>query len=86
MVKGSERYHDDVTWSEGLVSAAKNVAASVSMLCEAANAVVVGDAAEERLISSAMAVSSSTQQLLIACRCATGTGRQSCSAVHLTRS
>lgn len=67
-VKGTERYHDDMTWSEGLVSAAKNVAASVSMLCEAANSMVNGDAGEERLVSAAMSVSAATQQLLIACR------------------
>eukprot|EP00123_Amoebidium_parasiticum_P019071 comp24336_c0_seq6/m.46161 comp24336_c0_seq6/g.46161 ORF comp24336_c0_seq6/g.46161 comp24336_c0_seq6/m.46161 type:complete len:710 (-) comp24336_c0_seq6:415-2544(-) len=67
-VKGSERYHDDATWSEGLVSAAKNVAGATSLLCEAANNAVNGEASEERLISSSMAVASSTQQLLLACR------------------
>ena len=40
-----------------------------SMLCEAANLVVLGEASEEKLISAAKAVSSSTQRLLIACRC-----------------
>eukprot|EP01134_Creolimax_fragrantissima_P001817 CFRG1817T1 len=67
-VKGTGKYHDDITWSEGLVSAAKNVAGSTELLCEAANQVVTGSATEEKLISSSMAVSRSTQQLLIACR------------------
>ena len=40
-----------------------------NVLCEAANLVVLGEASEEKLISAAMAVSSSTQRLLIACRC-----------------
>ncbi|KNC83011.1 hypothetical protein SARC_04714 [Sphaeroforma arctica JP610] len=66
--KNTEKYHDDITWSEGLVSAAKNVAGATELLCESANSVVTGQASEERLISSSMAVSRSTQQLLIACR------------------
>ncbi|KAG6451547.1 hypothetical protein O3G_MSEX007224 [Manduca sexta] len=59
---------DDGQWSEGLVSAARLVAAAAHSLVEAANALVHGAASEERLISSARQVASSTAQLLVACK------------------
>ncbi|XP_052742695.1 talin-1 isoform X2 [Bicyclus anynana] len=59
---------DDGQWSEGLVSAARLVAAAAHALVEAANALVQGAASEERLISSARQVASSTAQLLVACK------------------
>ncbi|XP_074468145.1 talin-2 isoform X2 [Sebastes fasciatus] len=59
---------DDGQWSQGLISAARMVAAATSNLCEAANASVQGHASEEKLISSAKQVSSSTAQLLVACK------------------
>lgn len=59
---------DDGQWSEGLISAARLVAAATHSLCEAANAFVQGHAAEEKLISSAKQVASSTAQLLVACK------------------
>ncbi|XP_045457678.1 talin-1 [Melitaea cinxia] len=59
---------DDGQWSEGLVSAARLVAAAAHALAEAANALVQGAASEERLISSARQVASSTAQLLVACK------------------
>ena len=52
----------------GLISAARKVAAATQGLCEAANAVVQGHASQERLISSAKQVASSTAQLLVACK------------------
>eukprot|EP00795_Rhopilema_esculentum_P003812 gene3812-15100_t len=60
--------HDDGQWSQGLVSAARMVAAATGSLCEAANAAVQGNASEEKLIASAKAVANSTAQLLLACR------------------
>eukprot|EP00117_Sycon_ciliatum_P044924 scpid3709/ scgid32340/ Talin-1 len=54
-------------WSQGLVSAAKTVAATTNALCEAANAAVDGGASEERLIASSKAVAKATAQLLVAC-------------------
>ncbi|XP_018022014.1 talin-2 isoform X3 [Hyalella azteca] len=59
---------DDGQWSEGLVSAARLVAAATHSLCEAANALVQGHATEEKLISAAKQVAGSTAQLLVACK------------------
>ncbi|XP_023231887.1 talin-2-like isoform X2 [Centruroides sculpturatus] len=59
---------DDGQWSEGLVSAARLVAAATHSLVEAANSLVQGHASEEKLISSAKQVASSTAQLLVACK------------------
>ena len=44
------------------------VATATSNLCEAANMVVQGQAKEEKLITAAKAVASSTAQLLISCQ------------------
>lgn len=59
---------DDGQWSEGLVSAARLVAAAAAALADAANALVAGAGSEERLISAARHVASSTAQLLVACK------------------
>ncbi|KAK7790683.1 hypothetical protein R5R35_008203 [Gryllus longicercus] len=59
---------DDGQWSEGLISAARLVAAATHSLVEAANALVQGAAGEEKLVSSAKQVASSTAQLLVACK------------------
>jgi len=59
---------DDNQWSQGLVSAARMVAAATHNLCDAANAMVQGHASEEKLISSAKQVAASTAQLLVACK------------------
>lgn len=59
---------DDGQWSEGLISAARLVAAATHSLCEAANALVQGQASEEKLISAAKQVAGSTAQLLVACK------------------
>uniref|UniRef100_A0A4W3IH66 Talin 1 n=1 Tax=Callorhinchus milii TaxID=7868 RepID=A0A4W3IH66_CALMI len=59
---------DDGQWSQGLISAARMVAAATSSLCEAANSAVQGHASEEKLISSAKQVAASTAQLLVACK------------------
>ncbi|XP_046398722.1 talin-1 isoform X1 [Ischnura elegans] len=59
---------DDGQWSEGLVSAARLVAAATHSLVESANALVQGLSSEEKLISSAKQVASSTAQLLVACK------------------
>ena len=57
-------------WSEGLVSAAKQVARSTSELCESANACVTSTLPEtqDRLVASAKAIAKHTAQLLMACR------------------
>ncbi|CAH1788698.1 unnamed protein product [Owenia fusiformis] len=65
---GMADYEEDGQWSEGLISAAKLVAAATHNLCDAANAMVQGHASEEKLISSAKQVAASTAQLLVACK------------------
>merc|ERR1719150_1439225 len=59
---------EDGQWSEGLVSAARMVAAATHNLCESANALVKGHASEEKLIGAAKQVAGSTAQLLLACK------------------
>lgn len=59
---------DDGQWSEGLISAARLVAAATHSLVEAAQNLVCGVGTEELLISSAKQVAASTAQLLIACK------------------
>lgn len=59
---------DDGQWSEGLISAARLVAAATHSLVEAAQNLVQGVGTEEMLISSAKQVAASTAQLLIACK------------------
>ncbi|XP_055631381.1 talin-2 isoform X3 [Toxorhynchites rutilus septentrionalis] len=59
---------DDGQWSEGLISAARLVAAATHSLVEAAQHLVMGTGTEETLISTAKQVASSTAQLLIACK------------------
>ena len=44
------------------------VAAATQNLCDAANAMVQGHGSEEKLISAAKQVASSTAQLLVACK------------------
>merc|ERR550519_1880401 len=59
---------EDGQWSEGLVSAARLVAAAIHNLCEAANSLVQGNSSEEKLIAAAKQVSAATAQLLVACK------------------
>ncbi|XP_075218972.1 talin_middle and talin-RS domain-containing protein rhea isoform X1 [Lycorma delicatula] len=59
---------DDGQWSEGLISAARLVAAATHSLVESANSLVQGVSSEEKLVSSAKQVASSTAQLLVACK------------------
>ncbi len=65
MTKSMESlYLTNGAWSEGLVSAAKEVAFATGDLCEAANAAVKGEVRRERVIAAARSVSSSTARLL----------------------
>merc|ERR1740128_753612 len=69
--KVSKKTHigsEDGQWSEGLVSAARMVAAATHSLCEAANSLVKGHSSEEKLIAAAKQVSAATAQLLLACK------------------
>ena len=59
-------YFSDGTWSDGLVSAARLVAASTKELCDCANSAVQGSADKPMLIAAANSVASSTAQLLSA--------------------
>ena len=64
----SNSKEEDGQWSQGLISAARMTAAACHTLCEAANGLVQGHATEDRLISSAKQVASSTAALLVACK------------------
>merc|ERR1719278_520563 len=66
--KSTNTLTEDGQWSEGLVSAARMVAAATHNLCEAANALVQGHTSEEKLIGAAKQVAGSTAQLLLACK------------------
>merc|ERR1711899_612762 len=66
--KSTSNLTEDGQWSEGLVSAARMVAAATHNLCEAANALVAGHTSEEKLIGAAKQVAGSTAQLLLACK------------------
>jgi len=59
-------YFSDGTWSEGLVSAAKQVCAWTHELCESANMAIKGDVQPERVIAASKNVGASTAQLLSA--------------------
>eukprot|EP01113_Clastostelium_recurvatum_P033497 TRINITY_DN4425_c0_g1_i1.p1 TRINITY_DN4425_c0_g1~~TRINITY_DN4425_c0_g1_i1.p1 ORF type:complete len:657 (+),score=216.76 TRINITY_DN4425_c0_g1_i1:108-2078(+) len=64
-------YRRDPTWAEGLVSAAKAVAAATSQLVGVANKAAngeVGDQVEEALVAASKAVAASTSQLVAAAR------------------
>lgn len=76
---------EDGQWSEGLISAARLVAAATHSLVESANALVQGLASEEKLISSAKQVASSTAQLLVACKVNTFVTTLPCSAAVARR-
>jgi len=65
---GGNRYHLDPMWANGLISAAQNVAASVTQCVKAANNAASGKAEEEALIASARGVATSTAHLLSASR------------------
>ena len=68
-VKKESQYNtEDGQWSEGLVSAAKMVAAATNELCDAADTLVKGISSEEKLIGAAKQVASSTAQLVYACK------------------
>ncbi|CAG2163728.1 unnamed protein product [Oppiella nova] len=76
-VEGQPQYaSDDGQWSDGLISAARHVAAATHSLVEAANALVQGQASEEKLISAAKQVAGSTAQLLVACKVKAGSDSQ----------
>lgn len=59
-------YKRDSTWAEGLISAAKEVAATVGHLVQSADSTVKGTGEVEALIISAKAVASSTARLVTA--------------------
>ncbi|KAJ3396786.1 Talin-1 [Lobulomyces angularis] len=64
--KGEKMYYNDGTWSDGLVSSAKQVATATQSLCDSANQSLKGTMNRDRVIVAAKAVSASTAQLLSA--------------------
>jgi talin len=63
-----QRYRNDPTWANGLISASHGVADSVQSLVKAANKAATGMADEEELVATARAVASSTAHLVSASR------------------
>eukprot|EP01133_Synstelium_polycarpum_P010994 gene10994-12806_t len=65
-------YRNDPTWAEGLISAAKNVAAATKALVDVANKAASGQdipgGVEEALIATSKAVTAATSQLVAACK------------------
>jgi len=65
--KGQSSYKRDPVWSEGLISAAKYVAAATQQLVQAANDVAEGKKVDDAaLIAASLAVASATAQLVSA--------------------
>jgi len=64
--KTSSVYKRDPQWAQGLISAARTVAATVKHLVKAANDAALGNASEEALVVAAQAVSAATTQLVVA--------------------
>jgi len=61
-------YRRDPTWAQGLVSAAKAVAAATTQLIDTANKAVTGVIEGEAVIAASKGVAASTAQLVAACR------------------
>eukprot|EP00005_Dracoamoeba_jomungandri_P000825 CAMPEP_0174251466 /NCGR_PEP_ID=MMETSP0439-20130205/1277_1 /TAXON_ID=0 /ORGANISM="Stereomyxa ramosa, Strain Chinc5" /LENGTH=819 /DNA_ID=CAMNT_0015331791 /DNA_START=220 /DNA_END=2679 /DNA_ORIENTATION=+ len=61
-------YHQDPTWANGLISAAKEVVGTIQYLIDTADKSVKGEVEEELLIASAQAVASATARLVAASR------------------
>jgi len=66
--KDNQKYRNDPTWANGLISSSKNVAAGVMMLVRVCNAAVSGDGEEEAIIATAKSIAASTAQLIAASR------------------
>ncbi|KAJ3073819.1 Talin-1 [Podochytrium sp. JEL0797] len=78
-------YFSDGTWSDGLVSAAKQVAMATSDLCDSANQAMKGGTnnSHERVIASAKAVATTTAQLIAASSSSAGIDTKSQAQVRL---
>ncbi|KAI9331954.1 hypothetical protein BDR26DRAFT_1010745 [Obelidium mucronatum] len=78
-------YFSDGTWSDGLVSAAKQVALATSDLCDSANQAMKGETnnSHERVIASAKAVASTTTQLIAASKSSAGVDANSQAQLRL---
>jgi hypothetical protein len=63
-----QRYRNDPTWANGLISASYGVADSVQSLVKAANKAATGMTDEEELVATARAVTASTAHLVSASR------------------
>jgi len=62
------RYQNDPTWANGLISAAQQVSGSVQSLVVAANDAAQGNAQEEALVASARSVAAATAHLVAAAK------------------
>eukprot|EP01133_Synstelium_polycarpum_P001416 gene1416-1640_t len=75
-------YKQDPAWSNGLISAAKQVGGSVQMMIQAAIKATQGKAEEEELIATAREVAASTARLVSASRAKSGDDANSQTAHH----
>ncbi|XP_075240900.1 talin-1-like isoform X4 [Convolutriloba macropyga] len=73
-MRKTEMYHKDAQWSEGLVSAAKEVEIATHHLVRGANDVMQGHGQEETLISASKQVVAKTTALVYACKSKTQLG------------
>jgi len=64
----NQKYRNDPTWANGLISASKNCAGGIMMLVRACNGAIKGDIEEEAIIAVAGNIASSTAQLVTASR------------------
>jgi len=63
-----QRYRNDPTWANGLISASHGVADSVQSLVKAANKAATGNPDEEELVATARGVAAATAHLVSASR------------------
>eukprot|EP01090_Pellita_catalonica_P019623 TRINITY_DN6741_c0_g1_i1.p1 TRINITY_DN6741_c0_g1~~TRINITY_DN6741_c0_g1_i1.p1 ORF type:complete len:895 (+),score=241.39 TRINITY_DN6741_c0_g1_i1:42-2726(+) len=61
-------YHNDPTWADGLISAARAVVSTTNHLVQTANSAAQGNAEEEAVVASAKAVAAATAHLVAASR------------------
>eukprot|EP01135_Chromosphaera_perkinsii_P008202 Nk52_evm24s1178 gene=Nk52_evmTU24s1178 len=64
--ESKQKYHEDASWSDGLISAAKAVGQACSALCNAAQEMLQGNCTEEKMVSASKQVAASTVKLVFA--------------------
>ena len=65
---GGAAYKKDVAWNQGLITAASDVAATVSELVKSANETAQGNLQDEKLVAASKGIAAATTQLVVASR------------------